>query len=192
MTCATPLRPLVLASASPERCRLLRELFDEFEVVRPGVDEEAVGADEPEALASRRAEVKALDVAGRRPRCTVIAADTLVVCRGRIIGKPADMEDAVGILRQLCSYPHRVITGVCIVSPDGRRRSDISVTRLVLRKMSESEIRRYVNEHDTLGKAGAYALELDDPNIVSIEGSVTGVMGLPLENLKEMLESVVP
>ena len=182
--------PVVLASASPERRRLLNTICSEFEVVRPRVNEEVITASDPEALASRRAEAKALDVARQRPGSLVIAADTLVACGESVIGKPIDHEDAVCILRQLSSHPHRVITAVCVVGPQGELRTDTSVTTVRLRKMSDDEIREYIRKQRTLDKAGAYALQREDPNVLSMEGSVTGVMGLPLEKLRNMMESL--
>ena len=183
---------VVLASRSPERRRLLRQVIRDFEVVEPHVEEVCNPQGEPEALACALAEAKALDVARRRPDALVIAADTVVECQGEIIGKPADRADAVRILAKLASHPHRVITGLCVAAPDQRRRSGVSVARIRMKKLSRSEIENYVDREHPLERAGAYGLKEPDPNVLSLEGSVSAVMGLPLEELGSMLRSIYP
>lgn len=201
-TKTTPRRPkkkvtkvpvkVVLASSSPERRKLLRQVFDDFEVVSPQVEEKAGGRDGPEALAVGLARAKADDVARRRPDALVIAADTVVDCRGEIIGKPADRDDAVRILTRLTSHPHRVVTGLCVLTPDGRRSCVVSVAEIRMRGLSAEEIENYVDNEDVLGRAGAYGLKEPDPNIESLQGSRTAVMGLPLDELNAIIESLYP
>lgn len=183
---------VVLASGSPQRRKLLRRIVDDFEVVHPHVKEDADGRAGSEELARGLAEAKADEVALRRPEALIIAADTVVECRGEIIGKPADREDAVRILTTLTTHPHRVVTGFCVLAPDGRRSSAVSVAEIRMRKLSPEEIQQYVDREDVLGRAGAYALKELDPNIVSLQGSATAVMGLPLEELSTIIESLYP
>lgn len=183
---------VVLASKSPQRRDLLGRLITDFEVVVPSVEEgPGVGAC-AETLARSLAEAKAEDVAGRRPDALVIAADTVVECDGEIIGKPADRADAVRILSKLTAHPHRVITGLCVIAPDGSRRSAACVARVRMKQFSPAEIEDYVDRERPLDRAGAYGLEEVDPNVLSLEGSASCVIGLPLDKLKSMLQSIYP
>jgi len=184
--------PVVLASASPQRSGLLKKILAEFEVVAPHLDEGSPGAADAETLARELAEAKARQVAALRPRALVIAADTIVECQGEIIGKPADRADAVRILTKLSSHPHRVITGLCVLAPDGRRRSVVCVARVRMKRLSRAEIEAYVDREEVLGRAGAYGLQELDPNIESLQGSASAVMGLPLEELQSILQSLYP
>jgi septum formation protein len=183
---------VVLASASPARCRLLRELVAVFEVVRPDVDESEAAQDEPRTATVRLAEAKARRVAAMRPGALVIAADTMVVCGGRVIGKPSDRRDAIRILEVLTSSPHRVVTGLFVLAPDGRERSSCVETGLRMRRMSRQEIERYVDGPGALERAGVYALQEDDPNVKELKGSPSAVMGLPLEELSRILREFYP
>ncbi len=184
--------PVVLASASPVRRELLRQLVPQFEAVPPHVDESAVRDADVRAVATRLAELKAREVAAARPDALVIAADTLVVCDGEAIGKPADRADAVRIMRKLTSSSHQVVTGVCVVAPDGRQRALCAATALRLRAMSADEIARYVDGPGALERAGVYALQPDDPNVLEMHGSATCVMGLPMAELAAALSELYP
>jgi septum formation protein len=184
--------PVVLASSSPVRRELLGQLVRAFDSVAPQADETAVEGRDAMRVATRLAELKAREVAARRPDALVIAADTLVVCDGEVIGKPADRRDAVRILRKLTSSSHVVVTAVCLMAPDGRRRAFCSATQLRLRPMSDAAIERYVNGPGALQRAGVYALQPDDPNVLEQRGSATCVMGLPMEELAAVLRELYP
>ena len=171
---------------------MLREICDQFDVVSPCIDEDGIGGCTAEETARKRAEAKARSVASRRAGCLVIAADTLVECEGQVIGKPRDWHDAVQTLRVLTANSHKVVSGVCVIAPDGRARSAVSAARVRMRHMSDSEIKSYLRDRDSLNRAGAYALQPDDPNVVSIEGSPSAVMGLPLEETRQILCSLYP
>ncbi len=184
--------PVVLASASPVRRALLRELVAAFDVVPPHVDESAVQDADVGTVATGLAELKAREVAAARPGALVIAADTLVVCDGEVIGKPADRADAVRIMRKLTSSSHRVVTGLCVMAPDGRSRTLCAATSLRMRPMSADEIERYVDTPGALERAGVYALQPDDPNVLERHGSATCVMGLPMDELTAVLSELYP
>lgn len=184
--------PIVLASRSPTRRRLLAQVVSRFEVAAPSVDESTVKADDPHALARRRAVVKARDVAQRRPEALVVAADTLTVCGAEIIGKPTDRADAVRILRRLTGEPHEVVTAVCLLAPDGRGLCRVDSAGVQMRRMEQSEIEALASRPGALAKAGAYALQPDDPNIVRLDGDPTTVMGLPLALLRAMVAELYP
>ena len=182
--------PVVLARSSAARRELLAGLMAGWEVISPCIEEAASG--DPRSVALKLAEAKARQVAVRRPDALVIAADTLVVCRGETIGKPADFADAVRILQKLTRTPHKVLTAVFVIAPDGRERSACAEASVWMRRMSRREIEEYARSAGALDRAGVYALTPDDPHLERLEGSITTVMGLPLDELAEVLRSLYP
>lgn len=184
--------PVVLASTSSARRQLLSTLISTFSVLDAGVDESMAAGGDPSEVALRLAEQKARAVAGRRPGALVIGADTVAVCGGRVLGKPADRLDAERMLWELTRQPHSVLTGVFVSAPDGRCRAACVETRLRMRRMSRAEISGYAAHPDVVHWAGAYALQPNDPNVESIEGSRASVMGLPVEELAAMLADLYP
>ena len=171
---------------------MLASLVAEFDVVPARVDEDAVALQDPRALALELARRKAREVAARRPDAVVIGADTLVACLGELIGKPKDLPDAARILRKLTHNAHSVPTAFAILCPDGRERAECVETVLHMHPMSEERIAEYLSGFDPLSRAGAYAIEPDDPNVERLDGSVTGVMGLPMDELAAALADLFP
>jgi MAF protein len=172
---------LVLASASPRRRELLTGLGFDFETVPSTVDESAIVRSRPEALARALALAKARDVAQRHPDAVVLAADTVVVHGGVILGKPRDAAEARAMLNLLRGRAHRVVTGVCVIAAGARPRLAHDVTRVVMRSYSEAEVEASISRGDPLDKAGAYAIQ--DPifsPVDSYEGCYCNVVGLPL------------
>ena len=183
---------IILASASPRREQLLREMGLRFIVVRPeGVAEELAGA-APGVLAIQNAQRKARAVASRHPDAMVIGADTIVVLAGRIFGKPQDREEAVAMLQDLVGRQHEVITGVCLL----HRALDVELTladttRVWMRPLDRAQIEEYLGKINPLDKAGAYAIQEHGDGIVErIAGSYATVMGLPTERLRATLERI--
>jgi septum formation protein len=191
---------IYLASRSPRRRELLKQVGVTFEIVLlredlrrgPDVDETPLGDEKPEAYVVRIACAKAELAArymGRRalPARPVLAADTTVVCDGRIIGKPTDREDAYRILKMLSGRQHEVITGVAVATPD-RVQHAVSQSKVWFRALSEDEIRRYVATGEPLDKAGAYAIQGRAAAFATrLEGSYSGIMGLPLSETADLL-----
>ncbi|MGD0057807.1 MAG: Maf family protein [Verrucomicrobiia bacterium] len=181
---------IILASASPRRERLLRELGVRFTVVRPDGIEELAGGAAPDVVAMQNAQRKARAVAGRHPHAMVIGADTIVVLDGKIFGKPRDCADAARMLGQLAGRRHEVITGVCLV----HRSLDTELvfadtTRVWMRNLEPAEIAEYHARIDPLDKAGAYAIQEHGEGIVErIEGSYNNVIGFPTERLQATLK----
>jgi nucleoside triphosphate pyrophosphatase len=170
---------LVLASASPRRARILRELGVAFRVVVSHADETLRPDEEGGAAVERLARAKALAVASGET-LPVLAADTEVVCDGRILGKPRDEDDAGAMLRRLRGRTHEVLTGVCIVDR-GVACSGVERSRVTLAPMSEGEIRWYVATGEPLDKAGGYHVDGKGALFVEgVEGSPSNVAGLPV------------
>jgi septum formation protein len=163
-----------------------------FTVVAPSGVEEAAGGAVPEVLARLNAQRKARAVAGRHPDALVIGADTIVVLDGGIFGKPRDFAEAAVMLARLAGRRHEVITGVCLV----HRALDTEVyfadnSRVWMRALTPPQIAEYHARINPLDKAGAYAAQEFGASIIErIEGSFSNVMGLPVERLRIVLESV--
>jgi septum formation protein len=183
---------IILASTSPRREQLLRQMGLRFVVVRPdGVEEALVGA-APDVLALQNARRKARVAAGRHPESMVIGADTIVVLDGKIFGKPRDREEAVAMLTQLAGRRHEVITAICLIHRSlDTEISFTDTTRVWMRALSITEIGDYLDKINPLDKAGAYAIQEHGDGIVErIEGSFDNVVGLPTERLRATLEGI--
>jgi len=179
--------PLVLASASPRRVALLRQAGAAFTVTDPGPDREWPGEAEPRHGVRALALDKARRVAARRPGAVVIGADTVVVLRGRRLGKPASAEEARAMLRRLHGRRHEVWTGIAVVR-DGDQRTGAEVTAVHFARLGEDEIAAYVRSGEPLDKAGAYGIQgLAGQFVRRIEGDYTTVVGLPLARLRALL-----
>jgi septum formation protein len=181
---------IILASASPRREHLLREMGIHFVVVRPDGVEEQLGGAASDVLAMQNAQRKARAVAGRHPDSLVIGADTIVVLDGHIFGKPRDRQDAARMLGELAGRQHKVITGVCLI----HRALDTELTfadttRVWMRPLTCPQIAGYLDKINPLDKAGAYAIQEHGDGIVErIDGSRNNVVGLPTERLQATLE----
>ena len=186
---------LILASSSPRRRELLRQAGYRFEVKPPPADDRGLTASaSPGAHVESLAYLKAMAAVEvhRLARGLVLGADTVVELGGRIIGKPADAADARRILSELSGSEHRVLTGLALVDlARGRRLLAHDVTRVRMRRLDPEEIAAYVASGEALGKAGAYALqETGDRYVEQLVGSVTNVVGLPMELLERMIEAI--
>lgn len=178
-------RPVILASASPRRSALLKEAGPAFADMRILTSHVEEGSDPLE-----NARLKADAVAQMNPRALVIGADTVIRFEGRTIGKPADLEDAKRILAMLSGRTHDVATGVCVrcVEADILVRFE-DITHVTFRTLTPAIIDKYVRDVNVLDKAGAYAIQEHGEDIIeSIDGSLTNVVGLPVERLKETFE----
>jgi len=184
----------ILASASQRRRKLLAEAGCQFDVIPSGLDEGSISTEglSPDDYAKKVAFAKAGEVADRFPSRLVIGADTVVDFEGRLVGKPADDKDAERITRMLFSRPHRVITGVAILRKnDSLQIIDSDSTTVYPRKISEQQLEEHIKGGSWRDKAGAYAIKEDgDALIERIEGSLTNVIGLPMELLEQMIRKV--
>jgi septum formation protein len=174
---------LILASSSPRRADILRELGIPFLQVPSNVDETTRRGESEVRYVRRLAEAKALSVAARHPAHWIVGADTTVALGGKLLGKPGDARDAARMLKLLSGRRHRVVSAVALArARDGVLRSGVSVTRVAFRKLTRDEIRWYVETGEPMDKAGAYAIQGKGGLLVSrIEGSFSNVVGFPLE-----------
>lgn len=187
-------RPLVLASASPRRRELLALLRRPFQVDPSDVDETPLAGETPEDYVARVAHDKARVGMARHPGRLVIAADTTVAVDGEILAKPVDAADARRMLRQLSGREHRVHTGMvvaCRAAPPASAEAFDACTitsTVVFDPLTVDDIEAYVATGEPLDKAGAYAIQGGAAAFVrEVHGSVTGIVGLPLAELRLML-----
>lgn len=177
---------LILASASPRRARILRELGVPFRVVPSGEDEVLSPGEEAAGAAERLARIKAEAVA-RSETLPVLAADTLVTCGGRILGKPESAAEAAEMLRLLSGRTHEVVTGLCLLT-SGVARSGVERTTVTVAPLSDGDIEWYAATGEGLDKAGAYHVDgCFGVFIASVSGSPSNVAGLPLPLLLRLV-----
>ena len=187
---------IVLASASPRRSELLKQIGLEFRVCVSNA-EEVIHHKEPSEVVKELSVQKAAAVyemlQGRQEACDlIIGADTVVACDGRILGKPETKEDAVGMLRLLQGRSHEVYTGVCLIhGRTGERKNFFEETKVVFCPMTEEEITEYVNTKDCMDKAGSYGIQgFCARYIKGIEGDYNNVVGLPVCRLYQEIKSM--
>jgi septum formation protein len=180
---------LILASGSPRRRELLTEMGLKFEVVAVPVtelDRRSAPSLSPAKLTETNAHLKAQ--AAWRPGWWVLGADTVVTLKGVIFGKPGSLEEARETLHALSGCTHEVTTGVALIDPGGLAEVFHETSRVTFRVLTDAIITRYLAHVSVLDKAGAYALqERGDWLIERVEGSLTNVIGLPVERLKPLL-----
>ncbi len=182
---------LILASVSPRRVELLRQLGVAFEVVPSDAHELADDYLSPYELCQLNAHRKARSVAKRFPDALVLGADTLVFLNREIFGKPANLTEARQMLARLQGRTHQVITGVSLIHLRRHRERIFAVsTDVRFRSLDPSQVRNYLSHIDPLDKAGAYAIQEHGELIIEeISGSYSNVVGLPVERVREELDS---
>jgi septum formation protein len=179
--------PLILASASPRRSELLRQLQMNFEVVPSEaaeiIDEQLTVREAAQLNAYRKARA----VAKKHPDALVLGADTLVCLETKLFGKPASYDQAYAMLESLQGRTHQVVTALCLIHlRRHRQRLFAEATEVTFRPLDAVKIQRYLNKVSPLDKAGAYAIqESGDLIVESIAGSYSNVVGLPLERLRD-------
>jgi septum formation protein len=180
---------LILASESPRRYELLKQMGLDFEAIPSGVVEDFFNTESPREHALRLAEAKAIEIASKYPDRWVVAADTIVYINGSILGKPKSRGEAVEMLRRLSGQEHRVLTGFSVCHSEKRESDQEAVQTVVKMKLlTSAEIEWYVHTGEPFDKAGGYAIQgIGSFMIESIQGSYTNVVGLPLCELIQML-----
>ena len=183
---------LVLASASPRRLALLRQIGIEVAEVAPAdIDESPRPRELPPVYARRMAAAKAAAVLPAHPGAFLIAADTVVAAGRRILPKAEDPESARRCLALLSGRRHRVLGAVVAVAPDGRRAERLATTLVAFRRLSASDIEAYLASGEWRGKAGGYAIQGCAAAFIPwIRGSYANVVGLPLAEVAAMLDGL--
>lgn len=183
------LPPLILASASPRRSELLKQLGVEFQVVPSDATELHNDDLTAREVCQVNAYRKARAVAKKHPDALVLGADTLVYLGTRLLGKPANLAQAYEMLEQLQGQTHQVVTAICLMNLRNHRQAVFAeTTDVTFRPLDSVQIQRYLIQINPLDKAGAYAIQDQGDLIVEkISGSYTNVVGLPVEKLREQL-----
>lgn len=180
------IKKIILASQSPRRAKLLEEAGIGFEVIAPHINETPLPNESPKDYVCRVSQEKAESIVVDNK--VIIAADTAVVNENKILGKPANENDAKEMLLSLSDKTHVVITGVCIRYPNKTENFFVE-TKVTFRKISKEEIDSYVATKEPMDKAGAYAIQGGAAKMVrKINGSYSNVVGLPLCEVVEKLE----
>jgi septum formation protein len=181
---------LILASASPRRAKILRQLGLDFSVVIPEV-EEVMYIDDSQRTVRVNAKLKLLWCRERNPHNAIIAADTVVDLAGRCITKPESMDEAFAMISKMTGRTHTVYTGVAMWRPGDELEVIVCETKINFKKLNAAEIKEYFMLVDPLDKAGAYdADQYGELLIASYEGSHTNIMGLPREVIKNWLKII--
>lgn len=183
---------ILLASASPRRSALLTQVGVAHEVHATDVDESALDGETAAAMVCRLARDKARKGLRLGRGLPVLGADTVVVLEGQVFGKPVDAADCVRMLRALGGHTHHVLTAVALALPDasGPVAEALSDTAVTMRAISAREAEGYWDSGEPAGKAGGYAIQgLGAMFIEQIEGSYSGVMGLPLYETVQLLQA---
>jgi len=180
---------LILASASPRRLELLARIGVVPDAIDPAeIDETPRRAELPRPLVERLARAKALAVAARHPDAFVLAADTVVAAGRRVLGKPADAAEARRFLDLLSGQRHRVLTGVCLVRPDGSVQERLTTTILAFQRLTPGQIATHLASGEWQGVAGGYQIQKRAESWVRfLSGSHSGVVGLPLFETAQLL-----
>ncbi len=188
-----PKKRLILASNSPRRIVLLKSLGYHFDIVPPGIVEGIHDNVLPTELVQKLAFLKASDVARKVCNAIIISADTIVVHKKSILGKPKDVNDAKRTLSILSDSEHDVISGVCVMElPSRKKMLRIEQTHIKMRTIKDEEIDRYILTGEPMDKAGAYAIQGEGREFIEkIDGSFSNVVGLPLELLQKMLNHIM-
>ncbi|HIF03734.1 MAG TPA: septum formation protein Maf [Nitrospinaceae bacterium] len=181
--------PVILASQSPRRIELLKTIIENFLIIPSNTDEVCDINLSPEENAIMLGRNKATCVAKHHPNSLVIGADTMVVFKKKILGKPTDIENARQILRQLSGQEHEVITGITLVH--SQILSAYQISRVRMKNLNSKDINSYVESGEPMDKAGAYAIQGEGSFLVeSYSGSYTNIIGLPMELLANLLQKL--
>ncbi|TVR16761.1 MAG: septum formation protein Maf [Balneolaceae bacterium] len=190
---------VVLASSSPRRAKLLKQINISFEVDPSDVDENSNNLSDPVALVEYLAMLKGRDVAARHKDSFIIAADTIVCLHNEILGKPEDEEHAFKTLKMLNNYTHQVFTGVflCTVDQSGNISREISFTErtnVTFGALTDSEINHYILTKSPMDKAGAYGIQDDLGSLFvkRIDGDYYNVVGFPLHAFYQQVKTSFP
>lgn len=182
------IKNFILASASPQRKRLLEQIgYQPKEIISADIDEKELPHEHPLPYVKRMAREKALAVAALRPNENILASDTIITVGLRIIHKSQTDEDQIKVMRLLSGRNHKVISAVCLIDSNGKISERVVTTRISMKRLSEEEIKDYVASKEWVGVCGYKIEGLLAGYVKSMTGSFTGVVGLPLYETKNLL-----
>jgi septum formation protein len=181
---------IILASASPRRRKILSDMGYRFATVPSRIREESITGETPGDHVLRLSSIKAKTVAGEFPNDLVIGADTAVVLKGEILGKPLSEKEAVEMLGKLSGRTHTVYTGLALIHIDGNiKKSGYDKTEVTFNKLAEERIREYVKSGEPLDKAGSYGIQgIGSFLVKSYSGDLDTVIGFPSRLFEKMYE----
>ncbi|MGI9507598.1 MAG: Maf family protein [Geminicoccaceae bacterium] len=186
--------PLILASSSPRRLDLLRQIgVEPVRIETPHIDETPASSERPRDHALRLAVGKRDAVLDRIGEAEgfILAADTVVACGRRILPKAEDPKTAENCLRLLSGRRHRVYTGVAVSAPDGRTNASVVLTQVTLKRLGSEQLMHYLDSGEWQGKAGGYGIQgRADAFVTAIQGSYSNVVGLPLQASADLLRGL--
>ena len=182
---------LILASSSPQRLSLLKTIGIEPDKVVPANIEEIPNIKEkPKDFVIRMSKEKAFDVAKEYSNSFILSGDTIVAAGRRIIGKPSDRSEAKEILSLLSGRRHRVLSAFTLIKPDLKEITKLVTSKVKFSRLSENDLNEYLDTEEWRGKAGGYAIQSKASSFVPwISGSYTGIMGFPINEVKNVLIS---
>jgi len=185
-------KKIILASTSPRRHGLAKDMGLEFDIVPSRYEEDMTLDLSPSGLVMELASGKAADVAKKFNEGIVIGVDTVIFFDGNVLGKPKDKKDAVKMLKSFSGQTQEVYSGVCMIDcSTGKTIKDYEVTRVTFRKLEDSEIRSYVDTGEPLDKAGAYGIQgLSSIFIRKVDGCYFNVVGFPVHNIYKNLRKL--
>ena len=179
----------VLASASPRRRELLKQIIDDFEICPAEAEEKVNLSLFPDQIACALAESKCDEAFRKYPEATVIGCDTIVVFQNEILGKPKDREDAFNTLKKLSGRTHYVITGVCVRNKF-KKLVEFDTTEVKFNPLTDEFIEKYIATGSPMDKAGSYGIQ-DGGVVKEYFGSYTNVVGLPVTLTKKLIDGVL-
>ena len=182
---------LILASSSPQRKKLLETIgITPDDIVPANIDETPKKNEKPKDFALRMSKEKGLSVAKNNLNSFILSGDTIVAAGRRIIGKPSSKDEAKKILKLLSGRRHRVLSAFTLIKPDCSEITKVVVSRVKFARLSDKDINEYLDTNEWQGKAGGYAIQGRASAFVPwISGSYTGIMGFPMNEIKNVLES---
>lgn len=182
------LKNFILASASPQRKRLLEQIgYAPKEIISADIDETELKHERPLAYVRRMALMKAQAIAEKRPGENVLASDTIIAVGLRVIHKSKNAEEQTQVMQLLSGRNHKVISAVCLIEANGRVHQKVVTTRLSMKRLSEEEIENYVATKEWVGVCGYKIEGLLAGFVRNMVGSFTGVVGLPLYETRNLL-----
>lgn len=178
------MKPIILASASPRRKKILEDANLNFKVIISGYNEDNTHHKDPKALVENHAIGKATDICSKIKNSIVIGVDTIVVINNQIIGKPKNRYDAKQILSKLSGNTHKVYTGYCIIDAESNHKIvNTVITHVTFKKLNDNDIEKYLDMDEYKDKAGSYAFQgkAKEMLIDNVAGSHTNILGLPID-----------